>query len=55
MSNVVLAVQVYTVTKESLPACSKTTCMTSHRLLRHFPGGCAEGGETSVTSKQSCG
>ena len=40
MSNAILAVQVYTVTKESIPVCSKTTCMASHRL---FSGDVQEG------------
>ena len=50
MSNAVLAVQVYTVTRESIPVCNKTTSMASHRLLPHFLG-CAGGAKTSVTSK----
>ena len=36
-------VQVYIVTKESIPVCSKTTCMASHKLLRHFLGLCRRG------------
>ena len=55
MSNAVLAVKVYTVTKESIPVCSKTTCMYSFtQAIPSFSGG-GGGSETSVTSKQSCG
>ena len=51
MSNAVLAVQVYTVTKESIPVCSKTTCM-AHTGYSLIFWGCAGGAETSFTSKK---
>ena len=44
MSNAILAVQVYTVTKESIPVCNKTTCMASYKLATpSFSGVVQEG------------
>ena len=40
MSNAVLAVKIYIVTKESIPVCDKTTCMYSFtQVIPSFSGG----------------